>query len=88
MMKEEEDDKKKQEEEDDELAAWFAAEMIKEEEASKNKNQEVDDAQFIKEKEGRKKLARTHYSDAVAKVDEEVKSSDTRTSVRDRVKNL
>ncbi|WZZ47631.1 hypothetical protein YC2023_043890 [Brassica napus] len=31
--------------------------------------------------------ARTHYSDALVKVDEEVKSSDTKTSVGDRVKN-
>ena len=43
---------------------------------------------LIKEEEGRNKLARTHYSDTVAKVDEEVKSSNTRTSVRDMVKNL
>ncbi|WZZ47634.1 hypothetical protein YC2023_043893 [Brassica napus] len=87
MIEEEKAAKKKQEEEDAELAAWFVAEIIKEEEAAKNKNQEVNDAQreleeednaqWVKEDDGRKELARTLYSDAVAEIVKEVKSSDT-----------
>ncbi|KAF3550373.1 hypothetical protein DY000_02010490 [Brassica cretica] len=97
MIEEEKAAKKKQEEEDAELAAWFVAEIIKEEEAAKNKNQEVNDAQgeleeednaqWVKEDDGRKELARTLYSDAVAEIVKEVKSSDTGSNVCDGVKN-
>ena len=42
---------------------------------------------WVKKEDGRKELPRTQYSDTVAKVDEEVKSSETGTSIGDGVKN-
>ncbi|KAL0680199.1 hypothetical protein Bca4012_008180 [Brassica carinata] len=56
--------------------------MIKKEEGAKNKNYEVNDAhlRWVKEEDRRKDLAMIQYGD-VAEVDEEVKSSNTETSV-------
>ncbi|KAF3550371.1 hypothetical protein DY000_02010492 [Brassica cretica] len=65
---------------------------------TEGKLEEEDDAQqeeddpyafilrWVKDEDGRKKFAWTHYNDAMVEVNEKVKSSDTRTSVGDGIK--